>query len=124
MKSVSIGADNSLTPSIGARSRRLRVAMIGDSVCTGIHVSTLWRTLWRARRCRDRNWFLNVDQATPIQSVCKQLEKLTPLIVSHHGGMGAMVDDEGERLWFSRRILGTRNFSGQVNQLKRWARFP
>jgi lysophospholipase L1-like esterase len=124
MKSVSIGADNSLTPSIGARSRRLRVAMIGDSVCTGIHVSTPWRTLWRARRCRDRNWFLNVDQATPIQSVCKQLEKLTPLIVSHHGGMGAMVDDEGERLWFSRRILGTRNFSGQVNQLKRSDRFP
>jgi lysophospholipase L1-like esterase len=98
--------------------------MIGDSVCTGIHVSTPWSTVWRARRCRDRNWFLNVDPATPIQSVSKRLGQLTPLVVSHHGGMGAMVDDEGERLWFSRRILGTRNFSGQISQLKRSDRFP
>jgi lysophospholipase L1-like esterase len=98
--------------------------MIGDSVCTGIHVSTPWSTVWRARRCRDRNWFFNVDPATPIQSVSDRLGQLTPLVVSHHGGMGAMVDDEGERLWFSRRILGTRNFSGQINQLKRSDRFP
>lgn len=124
MKSASIGAVNSLTPSIGARPRRFRVAMIGDSVGAGSYVSTLWSTLWRARRCRDRNWFLNVDPATPIHSVSQRLGKLTPLIVSHHGGMGAMVDDECERLWFSRRILGTRNFSGQVNQLKRSDRFP
>jgi lysophospholipase L1-like esterase len=124
MKSISIGGDNSSTRRAGSRSRRLHVAMIGDSVCTGIHVSTPWRTVWRARRCRDRNWFLNGDPATPIQSVSKRLGQLTPLVVTHHGGMGAMVDDEGERLWFSRRILGTRNFSGQVSQLKRAARFP
>ena len=98
--------------------------MIGDSVSTGIYVSTTWNTIWRARSCRDRNWFLNLDPATPIQSVSKRLGQMTPLVVSHHGGMGAMVDDEGERLWFSRRILGTRNFSGQVNQLKRSGRFP
>jgi lysophospholipase L1-like esterase len=98
--------------------------MIGDSVCTGIHVSTTWNTIWRARSCRDRNWFLNGDPATPIQSLSKRLEQLMPLVVTHHGGLGAMVDDEGERLWFSRRILGTRNFSGQVNRLKRSDRFP
>jgi lysophospholipase L1-like esterase len=124
MKSVSIGGDNSSTRRAGSRSRRLHVAMIGDSVCTGIHVSTTWSTIWRARSCRDRNWFLNVDPTTPIESVCERLEELTPLAASHHGGMGAMVDDEGERLWFSRRILGTRNFSGQVSQLKQAARFP
>jgi lysophospholipase L1-like esterase len=124
MKSVSIGGDNSLTRSAGSRSQRLRVAMIGDSVSTGIHVSTTWNTIWRARSCRDRNWFLNVDPATPIRSVSKRLGQLTPLFVSHHGGVGAMVDDESERLWFSRQILGTRNFSGQVNQLKRSDWFP
>jgi lysophospholipase L1-like esterase len=124
MRSVLIRSDNSLTQRAGSRLRRLYVAMIGDSVCTGIHVSTAWSTVWRARRSRDRNWFLNVDLATPIQSVCKRLERLTPLIVSHHGGIGAMVDDESERVWFSRRILGTRNFSGQINQLKRSDRFP
>jgi lysophospholipase L1-like esterase len=124
MRSVLIRSDNSLTQRAGSRLRRLYVAMIGDSVCTGIHVSTAWSTVWRARRSRDRNWFLNVDLATPIQSVCKRLERLTPLIVSHHGGIGAMVDDESERVCFSRRILGTRNFSGQINQLKRSDRFP
>jgi lysophospholipase L1-like esterase len=100
------------------------VTLLGDSVCTGIHISTPWSTVWRARRRRDRNWFLNVDPSTPIHSVCKRLEKLTPLIVSHHGGIGAMVDDESDRVWFSRRILGTRNFSGQIDQLKRSERFP
>jgi lysophospholipase L1-like esterase len=124
MKSVSIGSENLLERTARLRTQRLHVAMIGDSVCTGIHVSTPWSTVWRARRSRDRNWFLNVDPATPIQSVCKRLERLTPLIVSHHGGIGAMVDDESERVWFSRRILGTRNFSGQINQLKRSDRFP
>jgi lysophospholipase L1-like esterase len=123
MKSVSIGADTS-SKQVDRALSRLYVAMIGDSVCTGIHVSTLWGTVWRARRCQDRNWFLNVDPATPIQSVCKHMEKLTPLIARHYGGVGAMVDDESERLWFSRQILGTRNFSGQVNQLKRSGRFP
>jgi lysophospholipase L1-like esterase len=124
MKSASIKSENLLKQTARSRSRRLHVAMIGDSVCTGIHVSTPWSTVWRARRCRDRNWFLNVDPATPIQSVSKRLGQMTPLVVSHHGGMGAMVDDEGERLWFSRRILGTRNFSGQINQLKRSDPFP
>jgi lysophospholipase L1-like esterase len=105
-------------------SRLPHVAMIGDSVCTGIYVSTPWRTLWRARTCRDRNWFLNVDPTTPIRSVFKRLEKLTPLVASHHAGVGALIDDEGEREVLSRRILGTRNFSGQINQLLTANRFP
>jgi lysophospholipase L1-like esterase len=105
-------------------SRLPHIAMIGDSVCTGIHVSTPWSTVLRARSCRDRNWFLNADPATPIQSVSRRFEQLTPLVMSHHGGIGAMVDDGSERLWLSRKILGTRNFSGQIAKLVTAGRFP
>jgi len=100
------------------------LAMIGDSVSTGIYVSTPWSTIRRARRRHRGNWFLTLDPATPIQSISKRLEKLTPLVASHYGGVGAMVDAEGERLWFSRRLLGTRNFSGQINQVVHAGRFP
>jgi lysophospholipase L1-like esterase len=105
-------------------NRLPHIAMIGDSVCTGIHVSTPWATFWRARSCRNGDWFLNVDPATEIQSVSGRLEKLTPLVASHYAGIGAMVDDDSHRLWLSRRILGTRNFAGQVDQLIRATRFP
>ena len=105
-------------------TRLPHVAMIGDSVSTGTYISTPWSTIWRARRRHRGNWFLSVDSASPVQSVSKRLEKFTPLVASHYGGIGAMVDDENERLWFSRRILGTRNFSAQINQLARATRFP
>ena len=105
-------------------ARLPHVTMIGDSVSTGIYISTRWSTIWRARRRHRRNWFLSVDPATPIQSVSKRLEKLTPLVACHYGGVGAMVDNESERLWLSRRILGTRNFSAQINHVTGSARFP
>ena len=105
-------------------SRLPHVAMIGDSVCTGIHISTPWKTLRRARRCHGRDWFLNIDPATEIESVSQRLEKLTPLVASHHAGIGAMVDAESDRLWLSRLILGTQNLSGQINQLLTANRFP
>jgi len=105
-------------------ARLPHVAIIGDSVCTGIHISTRWKTFRRARRCRGRDWFLNVDPATEIESVSQRLEKLTPLVASHHAGIGAMVDAESDRLWLSRLILGTRNLSGQINQLLTANRFP
>jgi lysophospholipase L1-like esterase len=105
-------------------ARLPHVAMIGDSVSTGIHISTPWKTFWRARSCLDRDWFLNLDPAAQIQSVSQRLEKLTPLVASHHAGIGALVDAEGEREILARRILGTRNFSGQINQLFFAKRFP
>ena len=105
-------------------ARLPHVAMIGDSVSTGIYISTRWSTIRRARRRHLGNWFLTIDPTTPIQSISKRLEKLVPLVVDHHGGVGAMVDAEGERLWISRRILGTRNFSGQINEVVGASRFP
>ena len=98
--------------------------MIGDSVCTGIHVSTPWSTAWRARRCRDQNWFFNSDPATRIRGVANRLAELAPLSIIHYGGVGAMVDDEAYHLWFSRRVLGTRNFSGQIKRLTKARRLP
>jgi len=100
------------------------IAMIGDSVSRGVYVSTPWKTLWRVRSRRNSNWFLNVDSTNDIESVSKRLEKLTPLVADHHAGIGAMVDDADYRLWLSRRILGTQNFSGQIKQLIRAKRFP
>lgn len=105
-------------------SRLPHVAMIGDSVSTGIYISTPWRTFWRARYRHSGNWFLNLDPTLSIKSVSKRVETLTPLVAMHCGGVGAMVDAEGESETFARRILGTRNFSGQINQLVGAKRFP
>ena len=63
-------------------SRLPHVAMIGDSVSTGIYVSTPWRTFWRARYRHSGNWFLNFDPTLSVKSVSKRLETLTPLVCS------------------------------------------
>ena len=100
------------------------VAMIGDSVCTGIHVTTRLGTFWRARDRHSRNWFLDLSRTSKIHSVSRCLEEVTPLVAIHCAGVGAMVDAEGERETRFRRMLGTRNLSGQINQLIRAKRFP
>lgn len=101
------------------------VAMIGDSVCTGVYVSSALSTFWRARTCCGNNWFLETDfSPASIRSVSKRLEKLSPFVALEYAGIGALVDHEGERQNFFRRILRTRNFSGQVGQLLAAKRFP
>lgn len=101
------------------------VAMVGDSACMGIYISSIWGTFWRARACRGNNWFLNTSP-TPsgIQSISKRLEELTPFVAIECAGIGALVDCEGQRQNFFRRILGTRNFSGQIGDLLAMKRFP
>ena len=99
--------------------------MIGDSVCLDVCLSSILGTSWRARTCRGGNWFLDINGSPKsVRSVSKRLEKLTPFVATEHAGVGAMVDYEGERENFFRRILGTRNFSGQINQLLTTSRFP
>ncbi|HEY6111681.1 MAG TPA: SGNH/GDSL hydrolase family protein [Chthoniobacterales bacterium] len=106
-------------------ARLPHVAMLGDSVCMGIYISSVVSTFWRTRRCAGRNWFLDTDQSPgAIQSVSKRLEKLTPFVAMEYAGVGALVDREGERQNVFRRVLGTRNFSGQVSQLLAAPRFP
>ena len=106
-------------------ARLPHVAMIGDSVCMGIHVSTNWSTFWRARACRGSNWFLDTNPASAgIRSISKRLEEFGPFVAIECSGIGALVDHEGQRQNFFRRILRTRNFSGQIGQLLTAKRFP
>jgi lysophospholipase L1-like esterase len=100
------------------------VAMLGDSVCVGIYISWPWSTLWRARTSRGKNWFLHLDATPSICSISKGLETITPFVAVECAGVGALVDHEYGRENLLRRILGTRNFSGQVGELLRARRFP
>jgi lysophospholipase L1-like esterase len=106
-------------------ARLPHVAMVGDSVCTGVYISSAWSTFWRARTCRGNNWFLDTNPApSGIQSVSKRLEQLTPFVAVECAGIGALVDPHGKRQNFFRRILRTRNFSGQIGDLLVMKRFP
>src|SRR2546430_12563856 len=85
-------------------ARLPHVALIGDSVCTGVYVSSIWGTFWRARTCRGNNWFLDTNPAPAgIQSVSKRLEKFTPFVAIECAGIGALVDhgDAAPRLHHS-----------------------
>src|SRR5439155_11716996 len=60
-------------------ARLPHVAMIGDSVCTNVYISSLLSTFWRARTCRGNNWFLDTNPSpASIRSVSKRLEDFTP----------------------------------------------
>src|SRR5262245_8247846 len=79
-------------------ARLPHVAMVGDSACMGVHISSAWDTFWRARTCRGNNWFLDTRPApTGIRSISKRLEELTPFVAIECAGIGALVDDEGHR---------------------------
>jgi lysophospholipase L1-like esterase len=106
-------------------TRLPHVAMVGDSVCTGVYISSMWGTFWRARSCRGNNWFLDTTPLpASIQSVSKRLETFTPFVSIECAGIGALVDHESQRQNFFRRILRTRNFSGQIGDLLTMKRFP
>jgi lysophospholipase L1-like esterase len=106
-------------------TRLPHVALIGDSVCTGVYISSIWSTFWRARTCSGNNWFLDTSPAPAgIQSVSKRLEEFTPFVAIESAGIGALVDHEGQRQSFFRRILRTRNFSRQIGDLLAMKRFP
>src|SRR5205823_12830567 len=105
-------------------ARLPHIAMIGDSVCMNIYISSPWGTFWRARTSRRNNWFLDPDPAPGIYSVSKALEAITPFVAIECAGVGALVDHQHGRQGLFRRILGTRNFSAQVAELLRARRFP
>jgi lysophospholipase L1-like esterase len=106
-------------------ARLPHVAMIGDSVCTDVYVSSVLSTFWRARTCCGNNWFLDTEPSpASIRSVSKRLEEFTPFVAMECAGIGALIDHAGERQNFFRRILRTRNFSGQISRLLQAKRFP
>ncbi|PYJ18805.1 MAG: hypothetical protein DME96_00930 [Verrucomicrobia bacterium] len=79
-------------------ARLPHVAMIGDSVCTNVYISSLLSTFWRARTCRGNNWFLDTNPSpASIRSVSKRLEDFTPFVAMEYAGIGALVDHGEER---------------------------
>jgi lysophospholipase L1-like esterase len=105
-------------------TRLPHIAMLGDSVCMGIYISSAWSTLWRARTSRGRNWFLHCHAVPGICSISNSLETITPFVAIECAGVGALVDHEYGHQNLLRRILGTRNFSGQIGELLQTRRFP
>src|SRR6266480_5991983 len=106
-------------------ARLPHIALIGDSVCMDTYISSPLSTLWRVHTRRGTSWFLdNTAGHRGIRSISKRLEEITPFVAMEYAGIGALVDHEECRLGFFRRILGTRNFSGQITQLLRAPRFP
>ena len=106
-------------------ARLPHIAMIGDSASKDVYISSILSTFWRARTRHGQDWFLNTDPLSrSIYSVFERLEKFTPLVATEYGGVGALVDNERDRQNFFRKILRTRNFSGQVSQLLSGKRFP
>ncbi len=106
-------------------ARLPHMAMIGDSLSRDLYISSPLGTLWRACTRHGRNWFLNTDPSpASVYSVFERLERFTPLVASEFCGLGALVDRKQDRQPFSRRILRTRNFSGQVRQVLSKKRFP
>jgi lysophospholipase L1-like esterase len=105
-------------------TRLPHVAMLGDSVCLGTYISSPWSTLWRAHRSCGKNWFLHFDAAPSICSISKSLATITPFVAIEGAGVGALVDHEHGHENLFRRLLGTRNFSGQVSELLPARRFP
>ena len=72
-------------------ARLPHIAMIGDSVCTDVYVSSVWSTFRRARRCCGKNWFLDVDPSPDsVYSVFERLEKFTPLVATHTRGLARL----------------------------------
>lgn len=105
-------------------TRLPHIAMLGDSVCMGIYISSPWSTLWRAHTSRGKNWFVNVEAAQGVCSISERLKGITPFVAIECAGVGALVDQEDGRQNPFRRILGTRNLSGQVGTLLQTRRFP
>ena len=106
--------------------RRLpHVAMMGDSLTQHFYISSPASLFWRARTQRRKNWFLDTDpDPASIRSVYERLEAFTPLVATEYNGAGALVASSRAGDGFRRRIVRTRNLSGQAHQILRKKRFP
>jgi lysophospholipase L1-like esterase len=101
------------------------VAVIGDSLSKNAYVSSIPSMFWRVRTARRKDWFLDTDPSpASVYSVFERLERLTPLVATEHSGVGAIVDRGDVRENFARRLIRTRNFSGQVDQVLKARRYP
>src|SRR6266705_4185827 len=106
--------------------RRLpHVAMVGDSLTQHFYISSPISLFWRARTQRRKNWFLDTDpDPASIHSVYERLATFTPLVATEYNGSGALVASRRAGEGMRRRIVRTRNLSGQARQILRKKRFP
>jgi lysophospholipase L1-like esterase len=106
--------------------RRLpHVAMMGDSLTQHFYISSPISLFWRARTQRRKNWFLDTDSdPASIRSVYERLGNFTPLVVTEYNGAGALVASSRAGEGIRRRIVRTRNLSGQARQILRKKKFP
>ena len=106
--------------------RRLpHVAMMGDSLTQHFYISSPISLFWRARTQRRKNWFLDTDSdPASICSVYERLGNFTPLVVTEYNGAGALVASSRAGEGIRRRIVRTRNLSGQARQILRKKKFP
>ncbi len=89
------------------------------------YISSPASLFWRARTQRRKNWFLDTDpDPASIRSVYERLEAFTPLVATEYNGAGALVASSRAGDGFRRRIVRTRNLSGQAHQILRKKRFP
>jgi hypothetical protein len=105
--------------------RRLpHIAMLGDSQCKNMYISSFPSLFWRARTERRKNWFLDTDPSPEsIYSVYERLEKFAPLVATEYSGNGALVAPNNTTPTLLRKLLRSRDLSGQVNQVLRNKRF-
>jgi lysophospholipase L1-like esterase len=106
-------------------NRLPHVAMMGDSLTQHFYISSPVSLFWRARTQRRKNWFLDTDRdPASIRSVYERLETFTPLVATEYNGAGALVAPSRAGEGLRRRIVRTRNLSGQARQILRKKRFP
>ena len=98
----------------------VRIALIGDSLSTGFHVSSKLSMLRLARQCK-RNWL--VDDSGEIDSVFERLSRKLPIIVHHYGYVSADVSLSSRRK-FVDRLTGTIHMSDQVTRVLKLKKFP
>src|SRR6266487_429802 len=106
-------------------NRLPHVAMMGDSLTQNFYISSPISLFWRARTERRKNWFLDTDpDPASIHSVYERLATFTPLVATEYNGAGALVASRRAGEGMRRRIVRTRNLSGQARQILRKKRFP
>ena len=106
--------------------RRLpHVSMIGDSLSLNFYVSAPWSVFWRARTERRKNWFLDTDPAPEsIFSIYERLQQFIPLVATEYSGAGALVAPSRAQEGLRRKIVRTRNLSGQTRRIVGKDRLP
>jgi hypothetical protein len=102
--------------SAGAGNERT-IALIGDSLSTAFHVSSLPQMLFRMRRGWKTNWFVTLpadDQNR--RSVLMRLSDLGTITGVQHASVSALVDSAKPRSALD-HLTGTYHFSHQVDEV-------